>query len=306
MSLQSLVKAAIRPLVRPIWRSFWSRVEFRLQPFDARVAQLERDCNDLRAKWNQHAPIFLATTTVLARYSVELTALQSRAPQMESDFKRLADEQNKLWQRLDLIRGEIMLEMRYGANPPKQEKPIIVNKEKFERASTDGARLNLGCGHILLDGYVNIDARNLPGIDVVTDVTTLPFKEGTVQEIFSAHVLEHFPQQELARKLLPYWRRLLAAGGMFRAVVPDAEKMISELTQGRYPFSEFREVFFGGQEYGGDFHFNLFTPTSLGALLTDAGFEDVTCIEKGRRNGKCFEFEVTATKPRIERAEIAY
>jgi hypothetical protein len=335
MSLRSLVKAAVRPLIHPIWRRMWLRVELRLQPIEARVGQLERDCNDLRTKWNQHVPVFLATTTMLARYSVELTALQTLAsqlerdlnkvaqeqskltalqtlaPQLERDLNKVAQEQNKLWARLwrlDLIRHETMLEMHYGPRPDmhKQEKPIIVNKEKIERARAEGARLNLGCGHILLDGYINIDARNLPGIDVVTDVATLPFEFGTVREIFSAHFLDHFPQEELVRKLLPYWRRLLAAGGMFRAIVPDGGKMISELANGRYTFSDFREVLFGGQEYDGKFHFNLFTPGSLGALLTDAGFEDVTCVEKGLGNGKCYEFEVTAMKPPSEQEIVAY
>jgi hypothetical protein len=298
MSLRSL-KAAVRRLF-PIWRRIWA--------IEARLGQLERDCNELRAKWHQHVPTFLATTVVLARYGVELTALQTLAPQLENDLKKLAQDQHSLWERLDLVRREIMLEMRYGPRPgvPKEGEPIITNKEKIERARTEGARLNLGCGHIPLDGYVNIDARDLPGIDVVTDVMTLPFEYGTVREIFSAHLLEHFSQEELVRKLLPYWRRLLAAGGMFCAIVPDGEKMLSELTKGRYPFAEFREVIFGGQEYGGDFHFNLFTPTSLGALLTDAGFEDVTCVEKGRKNGKCYEFEITAIKPPIETAIIAY
>src|SRR5262249_49419825 len=160
------------------------------------------------------------------------------------------------WGRLDLIRRETKLDMRYGPRPNmhKQEKPIILNKGRIEQAQAEGARLNLGCGHVPLNGYINIDARDLPGIDVVTDVTNLPFQDGTVREIYSAHLLEHFPQEEFVRKLLPYWRRLLAAGGMFRAIVPDGEKMLSELVAGRYPFSDFREVFFGGQEYDGDFH----------------------------------------------------
>jgi hypothetical protein len=70
--------------------------------------------------------------------------------------------------------------------------------------------------------------------------------------------------------------------------------MLKGIAEGTYPFADFREVLFGGQEYEGDFHYNLFTPESLSALLMDGGFSHVECVEKGRRNGACFEFEMIA------------
>ena len=62
--------------------------------------------------------------------------------------------------------------------------------------------------------YVNIDMRELPGVDVVAPIDQLPFDDGTVAEIHSAHVLEHFPQEDLQRRLLPYWRDKLRPGGV--------------------------------------------------------------------------------------------
>jgi hypothetical protein len=100
----------------------------------------------------------------------------------------------------------------------------------------------------------------------------------------------------LRRRLLPYWKSLLAPAGLFRAIVPDGETMLAGVAGGVYRFDDFRETLFGTQEYHGDFHFNLLTPASFTALLQEAGFNDITIPVKGRRNGKCFEFEVRANR----------
>ena len=125
----------------------------------------------------------------------------------------------------------------------------------------------------------------------------LPFEPGSVDEIASAHLVEHFPQEEMRRRLLPHWRNLLKPGGRLRAVTPDGEAMLGGLAAGSYGFEDFREVLFGGQEYQGDFHYNLFTPDSLRRLVEEAGFTSVDVPVRGRRNGQCFEFELVAQTP---------
>jgi predicted SAM-dependent methyltransferase len=187
-------------------------------------------------------------------------------------------------------------EIRYGR--PRSSTDIaveVVNPTALERS--DGVRLNLGCGHIPLDEYVNVDMRKLPGVDVVAPLDAMPFDTESVREVFSAHVLEHFPQAELERQLLPYWFSLLAPGGVFRCVVPDVDAMIDQYREGTISFENLREVVYGGQEYEGDFHHTAFTPESLSRLLVDAGFDDVELIERGRQNGACLEFELAARRP---------
>jgi hypothetical protein len=209
------------------------------------------------------------------------------------------------WERIEFARCEMLYEMKYGrptsgASGPHVEARIVALK-KVAAARQFGLKLNLGCGHIPLEGYVNVDRRELPGVDVVADVGDLPFEEGGVQEISSAHVLEHFPQEMLRRRLLPFWRTLLMPGGVFRAVVPDGEAMLAGVATGSYSFGNFREVLFGAQDYDGDFHFNLFTPDSLCGLLEEAGFKDIHVNARARPNGKCFEFDVSAVKPSLDR-----
>lgn len=236
----------------------------------------------------------------IAKLEAEQTAQGERNAVLEEQYY---PQINFLTHRLEFIRKELIYEMRYGLTSAQDNadlsdvKTEIIDVEKVDRAKKDdNLKLNIGCGHITLDGYINVDRRKLAGIDVVADVRDLPVKEGEVTEIHSAHVLEHFPEEQLKRELLPYWIGLLKKGGIFRAVVPDAEAMIEGYSTGDYPYEHLREVTFGSQDYDGDFHFNMFTPDSLTDILTEAGLKDVQVVEKGRVNGACMEFEITGRK----------
>jgi len=229
-------------------------------------------------------------------------ALARLEAEARGDIATVKESVGYLLGRVEFVRREVMFEMRYGASSPAggeeslKADTRVLSGDKLEAARRDGLRLNLGCGHIALDGYLNVDRRALPGVDIVAEVDQLPFGSSEVDEIFSAHLLEHFPQEQLMRQLLPYYHGLLKQGGRFHAVVPDAEAMISAYSDGGYPYDDLREVIYGGQDYDGDFHFNMFTPASLSQLLLDAGFANPTVIASGRKNGRCYEFEISAEK----------
>jgi predicted SAM-dependent methyltransferase len=201
--------------------------------------------------------------------------------------------------RVEFVRRELLFQMRYGGAAPARLEATgdILRPEKVAAARQLGARVNLGCGHIALDGYLNIDRRALPGVDIVAEVDRLPFGQRELAEIFSAHLLEHFPQEQLRRSLLPYYFGLLRPGGKFSAVVPDAEAMLRHYAAGSYPYDDLREVLYGGQDYDGDFHFNMFTPASMSDYLREAGFVNPQVLASGRRNGRCYELEITAERP---------
>ncbi|MGB5277653.1 MAG: methyltransferase domain-containing protein, partial [Gammaproteobacteria bacterium] len=203
------------------------------------------------------------------------------------------------------VRRELMYEMRYGASSKNgksdglKTKIELLSPDKLETARNEHIRLNLGCGHKPLDGYLNVDRRSLPGIDIVADVDELPFEQGEIDEIFSSHLLEHFPEEQLKRVLLHYWLDLLKPGGVFRAVVPDGDGMIKAYTGGEYPFQRLRDVTYGAQDYDGDFHFNMFTTSSLSELLAEAGFIDIKIIAENRENKGCKEFEISARRREV-------
>ncbi len=203
--------------------------------------------------------------------------------------------------RLEFVRREVLYEFRHGPGKDPGRNlsinPHIVDGQKFTRHVELGLRLNIGCGHIPMEGYINLDRRELPGVDIVCEAEDIPVEIGTVEEIRSSHLLEHFPQEQLVRTLLPYWVSLLRPGGRFVVIVPDGEAMICASAAGSYPFKEFREVFFGAQDYDGDFHYNMFTSSSLTEILEAAGLISVEVSASGRRNGACFEMELIARKP---------
>lgn len=83
--------------------------------------------------------------------------------------------------------------------------------------------LDVGCGRNCRPEFINLDYQWHPGIDVCWDVGRgLPFADGAMRGVFSEHCLEHFSIPR-ATGILRECRRVLAAGGILRLVVPDAE-----------------------------------------------------------------------------------
>ena len=198
-------------------------------------------------------------------------------------------------QRVEAVRSEFMYELRWG-KPADGERPPskVVNPDALVQQPL---RVNLGCGTLTLDGYVNVDGREVSGVDVVAPADNLPMAPGSIDELFSAHFLEHFSEEQLHRGLLKYWVSLIRPGGTMRAIVPDFESMVDAWKAKAIPFETLRAVMFGGQEYEGDFHFTMYTVESLTQLFELGGLADVQVIARGRPNGDCLEMELTARKP---------
>jgi len=262
--------------------------------FGARFATLEQAGKDVS---KQLAAFELALAATTQDAQAGSNAAQGRV-------NGLAESVQYLLGRVEFVRRELMFEMRYGATNLHEEGDKLVVKgeilaiDKVEQArqTAAGVRLNLGCGHVPLDGYLNVDRRALPGVDIVAEVDQLPFAAGEVAEICSAHLLEHFPQEQLRRELLPYWTSLLRSDGVLRAIVPDGAGMARAYASQEYGFETLRQVTFGGQDYDGDFHYNMFSPESLSEVLREAGFTRIDIVAQNRENGGCKEFEIVASR----------
>lgn len=259
-----------------------------------RVEESRREIAELRERLErieEHLPELLgaiaSSSTVSRRLQQQLTDVWSQLGGL-----------NDIWTRVETIRRELLFEVRY--HDPDQAgvaEPKILDEEKVAAARRSGLRLNLGCGHLPLDDYVNVDMRDLPGVDVVAPVDALPFEAGEAEELFSAHLVEHFPEERLVREVLPHWVSRIRPGGTFRAVLPDAGAMLTAFSAGDMPYEDLREVLYGGQEYDGDFHFNMYTTASLTEILREAGLVDIVVEAEGRRNGACLEMQVAARTP---------
>lgn len=71
-------------------------------------------------------------------------------------------------------------------------------------------KLNLGCGRYPKPGFLNVDWVQVPGVDLVHDLSRLPypFESGSFEHIEADHLIEHLPDvfdvmRELHRILKP-------------------------------------------------------------------------------------------------------
>jgi len=72
----------------------------------------------------------------------------------------------------------------------KNGKPIPLEKLLHSKS---GILLDLGCGHAKQQGYVGMDKRNLPEVDIVWDIedTPWPLPDDCCTQILCSHLLEH-------------------------------------------------------------------------------------------------------------------
>ncbi len=90
-----------------------------------------------------------------------------------------------------------------------------------EGISAPRPRLHVGCGRARLEGWVNIDAQDLPGVDVVADVTGgLDFRD--CEAVYAEHFLEHL-RIDSALDFLAESRRVLGDGGLLRLSTPNLD-----------------------------------------------------------------------------------
>lgn len=88
-------------------------------------------------------------------------------------------------------------------------------------APAAGVRLHIGSGRHRLDGWVNVDIQELPGVDVVADVRRgLDFRDA--RAIYAEHFLEHLALDDALGFLLEC-HRVLAPGGWLRLSTPNLD-----------------------------------------------------------------------------------
>ena len=146
----------------------------------------------------------------------------------------------------------------------------------FPSDSNGKVRLHIGCGDIASPEFVNVDARPKPHIHLVTkdlfDLRAVP--DGAASLVYMCHVLEHVPYALLLR-VLREMRRVLMPGGTLRLSVPDFECILDIYAAEKRDPNTIVGPLMGGQDYAFNFHYNVFTQTSLSRALENAGFERV-------------------------------
>lgn len=91
--------------------------------------------------------------------------------------------------------------------------------------------IHFGCGDIADARFINVDARPMPHVHLVTRSPMLqPFHKNSVNSIYGCHVFEHFPFHT-QKKVLKRWFDILKPGGRIRLSVPDFDKLVDKFLQ---------------------------------------------------------------------------
>jgi predicted SAM-dependent methyltransferase len=191
-------------------------------------------------------------------------------------------------------------------------------------------RLNVGCGQAPSAGWLNYDnspavwlaksallARLLRGAGLIdlgnfefaafcrtnevryaNAAKRIPQSTGTVDAVYSSHMIEHLVRDDAWAFLLEC-HRVLRSGGRLRLVVPDLHALVHQYLQrgnadnflGQMQFethlpagllAKLRWLLFGGRG-----HHWMYDARSLGDLMGEAGFVDVEMMESGQTRISC-------------------
>jgi predicted SAM-dependent methyltransferase len=143
-----------------------------------------------------------------------------------------------------------------------------------------GVRLHVGAGRERMDGWVNVDIQDLPGVDVVADVTRgLDFT--AVEAIYAEHFLEHLPLDAAVDFLLEC-HRVLAPGRWLRLSTPNLDWVWAT----HYPAhvegeARARQALIANRAFHCWRHRFLWNREMLGRALAACGFDDVRWCRYG-------------------------
>lgn len=166
-------------------------------------------------------------------------------------------------------------------------------------------KLNLGCGRMVLDGYVNVDVQASPraprppeivGVNITNLDAVCP--DGTVDEIMLIHVIEHFYRWEIP-PALEHWAAKLRPDGALIIEAPDIIKCAQNLLSGK-PDQMNMWGLYGDPQHRDPYmcHRWGWTPATLTPLLQQAGFRNIQSewpLHHGRRGDR--DFRLVARKP---------
>lgn len=170
-------------------------------------------------------------------------------------------------------------------------------------ATRPGAvRLNIGAGGTEIPGYTPFDIKD--GFDASQP---LPFEDGSVDEIYASHVLEHIPYTQTV-PVLREWARVLKPNGIMRIAVPDMDKLCRERTiENRWLVDR---VIYGGRTDQHDVHVAGFDADTLANAMHAAGIGHVQPFEPFAEDCSRHQFSLNLEGrkrwwPRLEKPTIA-
>lgn len=130
--------------------------------------------------------------------------------------------------------------------------------------------LNAGCGEIILDDMINLDIRQLPGVDIVADIRNLPFKNCAFNRVFCSDAIEHIGHREYFATLEELCRvcnRTL----LLKTLALD--KLVERYYQGEIGFGALQLLLYGGQDYPENYHHCVMPSNEITKWIESRGFK---------------------------------
>ena len=147
-----------------------------------------------------------------------------------------------------------------------------------EQFKIEGVKLNLGCGDVYLDGFVNVDLY-AEKADEKLDIRKLDvYQDNSIALILASHVIEHFHWDETLN-IIKEWYRVLLPGGWLVMEFPDATKCFKSFLEiaptNLYLKGQLFPQIIGNSSKPGHEHKTLLWMEHAGMLLKAAGFNDI-------------------------------
>lgn len=96
---------------------------------------------------------------------------------------------------------------------------------KLLKEHEQGIKVDIGCGAAKQPGFVGIDIRKLPGVDIVQDLEKFPWPlpDNCASLVMASHVVEHIdPHGGVFMRFMDEVWRILKPGGSFMMALPYA------------------------------------------------------------------------------------
>jgi predicted SAM-dependent methyltransferase len=151
-----------------------------------------------------------------------------------------------------------------------------------DEAKWRDVQLHLGCGPLILDGWINIDNQPYAGIDFRWDLARgIPFRNA--RYVFAEHFIEHLSYQQGA-EFARGCRAALRDDGILRLSTPNLDwvwKVAYQPHAWANDDEALRDCFVLNRAFRGWGHQFLYNLTTLTALLQNAGFANVRTLRYG-------------------------
>jgi len=204
----------------------------------------------------------------------------------------------RLLKRSSFVVGSVRT-MRAGAEDIKKLYGFMLRRRQVERYFSDNAirKVQLGTSHSLIAGWLNTDLLpNSPEVVYLDATTRFPFKDSTIDYVFSEHVIEHMEYQSGLSMLLECYR-VLKPGGKIRMSTPDLRVLVGLLSSEKTPSQNFyidfatrkflpdtahcKEVFIINNAFRAWGHQFLYDRQTIEATMRTVGFENIRYYRPG-------------------------